>query len=257
MQLHVLAGCLELLRPQYLSPEAAAGLIGPHIRVPRAFWLSPRCGDRYHEFLQGQPGDRRTEVMAAALKDDFGTRFEPLLVLPQLLDELETDQRRDANAETMNQRSQLAVLTEILECGHVRRLHLHALALPLIADPDGFWAIPAGLVPDSVRRKIEGLRTALVNNATSCEIDTHVLEVTSGLPVFDTVYNNSLCAQFLRRLEPRFLECGWRSDPALLSSTVSTILSGWNTKGLSFIMPLRPAHLDATADLIFGQLLRK
>lgn len=253
MQLHVLAGCSELLRPTYLSPEAAAGLVGPRVRIPRAFWISPRCGDRYHEFLQGHPGDRRTQVMAAAMNDDFGTRFEPLLILPGLLDEL-GDQRPHAH---LDQRSQLTVLTEILECGHVQRLQLHALALPSSTDPEEFWAIQDNLVPDSVRSKVESLHAALASDAAPCEIETHVIEATAELPGFDTAYNNSLSAYFVRRLESRFLEYGWESNTALLSYSISTILSDWSAKGLSFITPLRSAHLDAIADLLFGQLLRK
>lgn len=256
MQLHVLAGSAELLQPEFLTPEAAAGLIGPRARVAQAFWISPSCGDEYHGFLQGEPGDRRTAVMASALKDGFGTRFEPLLILADLLDEIHPARQRKLPGIAMNLRSQLTVLSEILACGHVRQLHLHGLALPSNADPDESWAVPAGIVPGAVRDRMERLRTAVTGDMGAYAVETRVTEVTPDLPVFNTLCNNSLCAQFARRLEPRLLKHGWAPDPETLARAISGIFSDWNSKGIFLTLPLRPDHLDATEDLIFERLLQ-
>ena len=129
MHLHVLTGCRDLLKPDILTPEATADLIGPDVRLPHAYWISPKSGNRYHDYLQEKSGDRRTAVMAEALKDDFGSRFAPLLVLADLLDDKTHDDQRESHDGAVNRRSQLTVLSEILACGQVRKLELHALAL--------------------------------------------------------------------------------------------------------------------------------
>jgi len=251
-----LAGSRDLFKPELLAPEIVADLIGPRVRLPQAYWISPTCGDRYHDFLQDEPGDRRTAVMAEALRDEFGTRFEPLLVLADLLDETMHDDQRASPDTAFDRRSQLTVLGEILACGHVRDLHLHGLALPSKADPDGSWAVPAGILPGAVRNRIERLRAAVAAHMESDAVEAHVMEVTPDLPAFNTLYNNAICAQFAYRLEPRLLELGWSSDSEELALAISEILSDWNAKGIFLGLPLLPAHLDRMTELLYKNLLR-
>ena len=87
MQLHVLAGCHALLRPAFLDGTQSAGLIGERVRAATAFWLSSRCGRYYHDFLRDSPQDLRVKVFATSLMENFGSRFEPLVVLPEFLEE--------------------------------------------------------------------------------------------------------------------------------------------------------------------------
>lgn len=256
MHLHVLAGSRDLLKPAILSPETTAELIGPEVRLPHAYWISPRCGDRYHDYLQDKPGDRRTVVMAEALKDDFGSRFEPLLVLADLLDNSMHDDRREPRDTADDYRSQLTVLSEILACGHVRRLELHGLALSSKVDPDGFWTVPAGIVPSAVRERIEGLRSAVSDYIDSDVIATHVTEVTPDLSLFNTLYNNALCNQFARRLEPGLRDRGWSADTVALAGAISGILSDLNGSGLYLGLSLSKDHLEGIATLVYKRLLQ-
>ena len=231
----------------------AAGLIGPRVRVATASWVSPQSGNNYHTFLQDQPGDCRTEVMALALKDEFGTRYEPLLVLPDLLDEVKPEEQRALPATSADRRSQLAVLSEILACGHIRQLQLHGLALPAEADPDGSWAVPAGIVPDAVHNRIERLASAVEFGPDA--VETRVIEAAPDLPVFTTLYNNSLCNHLVRRLSPRLHEQGWTCDIETLADTVSRIFAAWNRKGIFLTLPLRSDHLDAMTALVYEKVL--
>ena len=256
MRIHVLAGCRDLLQPEILPPEMAADLIGPGVMLAQAGWIFPECGDRYHDFLQEKPGDRRVAVMAEALKDGFGTRFEPLLVLADLLDEMQHDSQRPPATTVEDRRTQYEVLAEILASGHVRQLQLHGIALPAKADPDGSWAVPAGIVPGTVRDRIERLRSAVTADTELDAVETRVVEVIPDFPVFNTTYNNALSSQFARRLQPRLIEHGWTLDTEALASAIIGILLDWNSKGMFAGLPLCASHFDGMVDLLYERLLR-
>lgn len=255
MRLHVLTGCRELLQPEFLPSETAASLIGPAVRVATAYWISPGYGNKYHGFLQDEPGDCRTQAMALSLKDEFGARFEPLLILTELLDEIDADEQRELPAATAARRSQLTVLSEILACGHIRQLRLYGLALPAKADPDGYWAVPAGIVPGMVRDRIERLRTSTAINIVPEGVETRVIEATTDLSIFSVLYNNSLCNHLALRLAPRLSEHGWTCDLETLAGAIFKILANWNKKGIFLTLPLHADHLDAMTDLVCKRLL--
>ena len=229
-------------------------MVGPRVRVAMASWISPECDDSYHAFLQDEPEDCRTKVMALSLKDNFGTRFEPLLVLPDLLDEAMSDGRPKLPAAAANRRSQLTVLSEILACGHVRQLQLYGVAVPAKADPDESWAVPAGLVPGTVRERIERLR-AVTADLGADAIETRVIEATPELPAFGTVYNNALCHQFVSRLAPRLREQGLTCNSEALAAAISGVLEEWSKGGILLDLPLRTDHLDAVTELVYKRLL--
>lgn len=253
MRLHVLTGSRDLLHPEILLPEITADFVDPRARVAQAYWISPKCGDRYHHFLQDEPGDGRTAAMAEALKDGFGTRFEPLLILPDLLQEM----RDNAPPVPEDRRSQLTVVREILACGHVRDVRLHGLALPSKADPDGSWAVPAGIVPGTVRECIERLRKGLVDDAGVESVATRVAEITPDWPAFNSLYNNAVSTQLVLRLEPQLVRDGWSTDREKLGVAISRILAAWNSKGIYLGLPLGQARLDAIALHVYGRLLQE
>jgi hypothetical protein len=234
----------------------AEQLIGPEVRVAQANWIAPECGDEYHEFLQEAPDDSRTAVMAEALREDFGARHQPLLVLPDLLEEVSRGERPESTETETEHRSQLTVLTEILAAGYVEDVQLHGLALPSKADPDGSWAVPAGTVPGTVRERIESLRLAVSEHIDANSIATHVTEVIPEMPVFNTLYNNALCNEFARRLEPRLIASGWSTDKAVLVSAISKILSNLNGRGVYLGLSLSSERLEEMADFIYKRLLQ-
>jgi hypothetical protein len=257
MRIHVLAGCRDLLEPEILVPEVAAEVIGPIARVAQAHWIGPECGDQYHDFLQDKPGDRRTAVMAQALKDGFGTRFEPLLILADLLDEDTWDDERVSPGAASNRRSQFEVLSEILDSGHIGHLQLHGLALPSKADPDGAWAIPARIVPGAVRERIERLRAGFAERMEPDAIGTRVLEVTPDLSFFSALYNNALSNHFARRAGSRLLKSGWAPDFKELAGAISSVLSDWNGKGMYLGFPLSEEHLESITDMLVKRLMKR
>lgn len=249
MRVHVLAGCCELLEPQVLDAEAAQNLIGPSVRTASAAWLSPAPDSRYHSALQDGPGDCRTTTMALALNEEFGNRFEPLLVLSQLMDEAAGNARLPRG-----KRSQRAVLSEIRTRGRLRELKLYGLALPDEADPESSWAAPAGIVASAVRDRIEKLRKASMKEAPSEVVETMVIEVTPGLPAFSVLYGNAVCNQIAARLLPRLRSHGWSSDATVLPRAVAGILRDWSKKGIAPGLPLRAEDLDDMTNLVFEKL---
>ncbi|MGH8167430.1 MAG: hypothetical protein ACREQ1_09330 [Woeseiaceae bacterium] len=252
MRLHVLAGCRELLLPEFLDPELATGLIGPQVRLATAFWLDPQCGIHYHGFLQIDPGDCRTKVMASALKDEFGTRFEPLLILPDLFNEIDPE---GGYVPAADRRSQLTVLSEICSHGQLRQLRLYGLALPVRADPDGSWASASRLLTPAVRERVERLGAAVSVETGHDWIETEVIEVTPDLPAFATVYRNGISGQIARQIMPRLREEGWNADIETLAATIAAILAGREKNGISPALPLGANHFNTMTEIMYEKYL--
>ena len=102
--LHVLAGCRDLLRPDPAPGEELAALIGPRLRTATAFWLSPHCGQSsITTSCSSRRGTARIDVFARALRDNFGTPLEPLMVLPDLLVRPRPVRRRGGRARAAAQ----------------------------------------------------------------------------------------------------------------------------------------------------------
>jgi hypothetical protein len=253
MIVHVLSGCRRLLAPERLEPEAAISLIGPGIRIPSGGWISRAANDHYHSYLQDERHDRRTEVMAIALREEFGTRNEPLLILPGLLDEIAADDLESTQPGAGSRRTQWHVLSEILESGYVDQMRLYGVAIPAKADPDGVWAVPAGMVPGTVRSRIEQLRESL--EGTLANVETRVIEATPDLETFETLYSNALSNALSERLAPKLEQHGWRVDPTALPGVVSRILIERRISGLSPSLPLTTATIDEIGALIEKTLL--
>jgi hypothetical protein len=253
MRLNVLAGCRELLEPTALAPDEVASLIGPDVRLAPSGWIEPRATEHHHDFLQEGVGDRRVAVMAAALREGFGERFQPLLVLADLLDEIARDVQRIPPDSDGERRTQLAVLEEILELGRVSDLYLYALAIPSKADPDGSWAVAAGMLPGKVRERIEHLRGTF---SAVDRIETRVVEVTPDYPLFDSLYMNAISNRLVHRIQPRLLENGWRPDAGALATAISVILSTWSERGILPGLPLTSDGFDQVTDLVYERLLQ-
>ncbi len=256
MQLYVLAGSRDLLRPEIVAPEVVSRLVGPSIKAVPAYWLWPESGDHYHDFLQDNPADNRNAVIAEAMKDGFGSRFQPLLVLADLLDECVAGAPVENDNTAADRRTQLGVVSEILGSGHVRSLHLYGVSLPPDTDPDGCWAVPAGIITDSVRRQVEELRGELSSYLNEDAITTDVIAMTPELPAFRTVYNNAHCNQFARRLEARLREQGWAPNNDGVAAAISAILAAWDEQGMSLGLSLRRDHVEGMAELLFQNLLQ-
>jgi hypothetical protein len=248
MRLHVMAGCDELLWPLALEPEALSGLIGPNVCVATAFWLSPESGTRYHTFLQEHPGDRRTKVMAMALRDSFGRRVEPLLILPGLLNEI--DHADGPHTAPAGRRSQLTVLAEIWGYGYFDELRLHAAALPAAADPDEVWAAPGRFVAPAVGKRLEELSTTIMAEVRPAEITEATIEIAPRNTQFGGMYRNAIAHHVERRLAPRLGEQGLRARSKTFTRTIAEILLDNENMGLTLAFPLRAAQLDAITEMI-------
>jgi hypothetical protein len=256
MRLNVLAGSRDLLRPEILDSEVVGDLVGPCIKTVTAYWIWPEYGDHYHDFLQHKPGDSRNAVMAAAIRDGFGSRYQPLLVLADLLSECALGARVEGEDTAADRCSQLAVISEILGSGYVRNLCLHGVSLPPDSDPDGCWAMPAGIVTETVREQMKELQAELSNHVEADAITTDVIEVTPELPAFRSLYDNALCNQFARRLEPRLRERGWAPDTDSVAGALSAIVDAWNEQGMSLGLPFRQHHFESMTELLFKSLLQ-
>ena len=249
MHLHVLTGYPEFLRPAILPREEIGGLIGEDIRAVTAYWLTPKCGDQYHDFLQEEPDDIRTTVIADAMRDDFGARFEPLLVLTDLL----TD---DASSNGDDRRSQMSVLSEILGSDHFDQVTLYGFAFPEDADPDGCWAAQLEVSSGQAGKRLERICAALTEAPGPESITYQIREVLPEMNGFSTLYNNAVSNALTRRLESQFEAAGWQTANDELTNAVFGLLAQWNDSGLYVGQPLSKDHFGSLADTLYGQLLR-
>jgi hypothetical protein len=247
MQMHALAGSRDLLVPEFPDPVALARLIGRNIRIPGAAWLIPDAAPGSHDFLLDEPGDRRVEVFAQSLKDGFGTRFEPLVILPGLL-----DREQDATAR----RKPLDVLVGIWKAHPAERLDLHALALPAGVDPDGVWAAEAGLLAPQAHARLEDLASRCIDaGVRSGAIEATVTEVSPEQPVFPVILRNAVTAQVVERIGAKTAREGLAAAPAGLAGAVSGVLQAWAQAGLGPAAALGGADFERIADRVLAAIL--
>lgn len=254
MRLHVLAGCRDLLSPVLLAPEVTVDLVSSGLRLPTAFWISDRCGCFYHDFLQDGPDDRRLDVFALSLRENFGERFEPLLVLPDLLEDGNSVQGeralRDQGA-VEDKRSALAVLAELCRRTAPARLHLHAVTLAAEADPEAACTASAGITPPLVRAALDRLCDALAARGVMAGmVETRVIGMIPDHPAFQELYRNAVANQITRRLANRLDARGWVTDRNVLRQHVADRLKNQTRKGISLGLHLNDAQLEKiSADL--------
>lgn len=257
MQIHVLAGFRKFLRPKILTPEEAGGLIDPIVRAPRAYWIGRGVGDEYHDFLQEEAGDQRIEVMAEALNDEFGTRFQPLLVLADLLDESDGDPTDTSGQGEGEQRSQFDVLSGILRCGYTSTVELYALALPRVNESEEPWIESDGIDAGSARDGLSRLRKSIVEEFDQIAVSTNLVEVTPETPFFYILYNNALASHLARRLSEPVADCGLLPQADLLAAAIADVLSDWNSRGLMARSPIGSKELDTMSNRVYEVLLQR
>ena len=100
------------------------------------------------------------------------------------------------------------------------------------------------------------LQAELSTHMEASAITTEVIEVTPELPAFRTLYDNALCNQFARRMEPRLRERGWAPDIDGVAGAISAILGDWNEQGMALGLPFRRDHLEGMTELMFKNLLQ-
>ena len=250
MQLNVLVGSRDLLRPEFLDPGQLAGLAGRNIRIPAAAWVVPPNGFCYHDFLLDEPGDRRVEVFALSLKEAFGTRFEPLVILPDLLDGMAGEEDPGTRREPFD------VLIDIWAQRPAERLNLHALALPAGIDPEGIWAAEAGLLAPHAHARLEALASRCIDGGIrSNAIEATVTEISPGQPVFPALWRNAVTARVAERIGADIRSEGLVADPAGLAGAVSGVLQAWAQAGLGPAAALGGADFEQLAAQVLSALL--
>lgn len=254
MRLNVIGGSRELLLPYHLKPELLESILGDEVRVARARWISHKCGERYHNFLQDEPRDTRTRVMGQAIRDEFGARYEPLVILPELLDELAPYGKAAPVADADVSRTQQSVLREIMESGDVREIRIVALALPANVDPEGAWAVRDGITSTAMKERLEKLRASDIASLTE-KLQLEVLRIEPEDPDFSTVYNNALSQYAVKRLSPQLRESGWIGQEEKMAAAIGQRLLKWNESGLFLQVPLHHDHLDTITNALLNSLL--
>jgi hypothetical protein len=242
MRLHVLAGCRALLIPSALRATQVPDLLDePTIQVATAFWLSPRCGRFYHDFLLEAEHDARISVFAQSLRENFGSRFEPLVVLPDLI--VETT---GAIPPERGSRGTLGVLLELCKA-QPGGIVLHALVLPDGVDADGSWAGPNELLASQARGRLDGLRATLAASGLDPDsIEIRVTTVARTAPAFMQLFRNALSCQIAMRLRSGLAKEGLGADVPRLEVAIAQLLSGWGEAG---IMPADALGADSLASL--------
>ena len=250
MQLHVLTGYTEFLRPEILPADDVGELVGQNVKAVSAHWVARGCGDEYHDFLQEEPDDSRVAVIADAMKNDFGERFEPLLVLPELL-------ANHATGDDPEKRSQVAVLKEILGSEHFDGVNLYGLALSEDADPDGCCADHLEISAAQAATQLDQLCESLSGQRDRGSVTQQVVEVLPDMQGFDTLFNNAVANVLTCRLEPQFVSAGWRIEKSALAAAIVSILTQWNGSGLFVGQPLEKPLFADLADILLSRLLQR
>lgn len=250
LRLHFLAGCRALLVPNALRATQTASLLGePHIQIATAFWLSSRCGRFYHDFLLEAEDDERVGVFSQSLRENFGSRFEPLIVLPDLIEET-----TGAILPEHGSRGTLDVLLELCK-GSPIDIVLHALALPRGVDADGSWAGPNELLAFQVRGRLDGLRATLAASGLDLDrIDIRVTEVCRTDPAFLQVFQNALARQIAGRIRSQLAGEGFGVIAAPLEAAIAQMLAGWGRAGIVPADAIGAATLDALSDRVLANL---
>ena len=198
MRLHVLAGSAELLRPAVLGQDLAARLFGPDVRLAAAGWaagwLERNSDDPYHDFLRDGPGDRRVEIFARALRQDFGARFAPLIVLPDLLSEAPALAAAEGTGPD-ERLSGLAVLERLWAHGGSDAIRLTAIALPATG-PEGVWDDAGTVLAPGAAVALEALRTAcMARGLPAHAVETQVIEMGPERGVLAVPWRNALAGR--------------------------------------------------------------
>jgi hypothetical protein len=247
MPLHVLAGPRDLLCPEPLPLDMLAALIGPRVRPATAFWLLPEHG--YHDFLLEDAGDRRVEVFAHALAENFGTRFEPLVVLPGLLS-------ADIDAEAVHDALRArAVLGALWHHRPAAQMVLHAFALPEDVDDGDGWAAAQAVLAPRLEARLATLRDGFSDAAGLESVSVSVTEPEPGSPAFAGLLRNAVAALVATRAGARLADAGLAPYDRRLRPALARLLADWHRAGLEPARPLGTAALDRIAERLTETLL--
>jgi hypothetical protein len=251
VRLHALVGCGALLRPLLPPPGALAELIGgAALRAPEVSWLSRDADLVGHDFLIEPISDRRLDVFAAALSDNFGARFEPLVLLPDALG------NPDEPATVAAAVKALGGLWHRLPAA----LTLHALALPPSVDGGDGWIAEAGLDVAAARARLEALRATLTPGTEGVEatgaLTTAVLAPAPDGParkVFDMLLRNALAHALAARAAAPLADAGL--EPRHIARAAARRLGVWAENGLVPRLPLDAARLDRMTSRLIEVLI--
>lgn len=254
MRLHLLAGAHSVLTPAALYSEQILALLNNEkIQAATAFWISARCGRFYHDFLFEAEDDQRVAIFAQSLRDNFGHRFEPLIILPDLISE--TTAALPLRDES---RGAFEVVLDI--CRHQSEPHLvlHALVLPESVDADGSWAGSSEIIAPQVRGRLDGLRAALLAaGQDQSSIEVCITEAKRGTEGFAKLFRNAVACQIAKKLEPRLTDGGLEVHMPRLEIAIEQRLALWDTDGILPARSLGAVDLERLADRILGPLLAR
>lgn len=254
MRLHVLAGCGALLRPLLPPPAALAALVGPPegalvgppLQAPAAAWLARGAGAADHDFLLEPAEDARVAVFAAALRDNFGARVEPLTLLP---DALGTPGAPAAAPAA------IAALHALWRLRPAARLVLHAIVLPEAVDGGAGWVAAAGLDAATARRRLEALRDSLAAEGGDVgAIEVATVAPAPGSGIFGTALRNALAHEAAARAGASLAPAGLAAAPGLAAAAARR-LAAWDAQGVVPGLPLDAGALDRLASRLVASLV--
>jgi hypothetical protein len=248
----VLAGASDLLRPDPLEPGEAEALVGGHCRAARIDgWLPAPQPAAYLDMLQA-PGDgRRTEVFAAALRQDFGVRHDPLLIFPELLPSV-LPQACDSG---IRHEQAVDILDRVGQRIRPDSLDLVAASFPDAADPDACWAAPAGMLTGAVRARMVALSEACAAMGFEpASIHARVVEAQPDQPAFRRLQRNALSRALFDRVAPRLEAEGFEVEPERLRAGVTRLLALWTDAGLAPAFRLDAEQIARLADRVSAGL---
>lgn len=251
MRLHVLVGAQRLLYPNLVGAEITQEIIGGRSRVASAFWLSPRCGKYYHDFLLDEPEDQRVAVFSASLVQDFGKRCEPLLILPDLV-----NAAQPSFLPTKDRRHPLEVLAAISAYLTPSELILHAAGLPSRLDRERVWTEGLDICIPDVAQALEALRMACERLGVEADrVSARALEVAPGQPGFEPLYRNAVAHALADRLQAKAEAEGFTVDIERALVATRETFDAWGRTGLFLSRMLDSAQLESLTQKAFAVLL--
>jgi hypothetical protein len=231
VKLHVLLAGPDLLRPEPWPAAALAALGGRPTAAPSALWLGPSREGADHDYLLSRE-DARLKVFAAALRENFGRRVEPVLAFRRLA--ASPHAPRDPG-----EIAPAAALSALVRDAGAEALVLHDVALAPDVDPEG-------LVDRTDRAaRFERVTAALgAEGLGGAPVERIPLELAPGEPCFLPALLNGIARRIVREAPPSERRAGLAlAAPGVVAQAVRAALGRRIDLGFAPALPLEAAAL--------------
>jgi len=138
MKLHIIAGDRQILLPHHIPYLVLSETIDPAIAPANSNWLSKhRKQTTYHDNLTAQQNPKLIENFALYLRENFGRRYSPFIVLTEL---------------ALASRNAIQAVHDLALTGACKEIVIHVLTLPPEHHPyPGYESLNTTALRDAIK----------------------------------------------------------------------------------------------------------